>query len=47
MHIQIDIDKTYTSLDMLVARTVSLLLLAPSTLSAILENIKRGIVQHP
>ena len=27
--------------------TVSLLLLPPSTLNGILENIKRGMAQHP
>ena len=44
---QIDIDKIYTYLDTFMTHTVSCLLLSPSALGGFLENIKRGMVQHP
>ena len=46
-HIQIDIDKIDTYLDILATHTVSPQLLPPSTLQEIMENIKRGMAQYP
>ena len=45
--IQIDFDKIYVYLDTLVTHTMSPLSLIPSTIREILENIKRGMAQHP
>ena len=46
-HRQTDVDKIYTYLETLATHTVSSLLLHPSTLREILENIKRGMAQCP
>ena len=46
-HSQMDVDKIYTYLENLAINTVSPLLLTPPILTEILENIKRGMAQHP
>ena len=46
-HIQTDIDKIYIYSDTLMIHSVSPLLLSPSALRKSLENIKRGMTQHP
>ena len=46
-HIEIDNDKMYAYLDTLVTHTVFPLLLPPSILREMLDNIERGMAQHP
>ena len=40
-------DKMFTYLETLATHTISALLLPHSTLREVLENIKRGMAQHP
>ena len=44
---QTNVDKINTDLEMQATHTVPLLLLPQSTLKEVLENIKRGMAQHP